>query len=108
MVSWKYPVLKEVALGADAAEGVWAQAQQRSGLRAVLLASRSVAKSQFFHRIADRLGSGWPTLRRGVHFHAQARTAQHRPVDRRHYDCTHLLHRAARRHAMKPGRRREG
>jgi len=56
MVLWKCPVLEEVALGADASEGVWAQAQQRSGLRAVPPTSRSVTKTPFSHRIADRLG----------------------------------------------------
>jgi len=77
MVSWKCPVQEEVALGADAAEGVWAQAQQRSRLRAVLPTSRSVAKTQFFHRIADRLGERLAGSFEAIRGHSP-------PPDRRH------------------------
>ena len=54
MVSWKCPVLEEVALGADAAEGVWAQAQREHDI------SRAELPVIAAEALADRVIRGNP------------------------------------------------
>src|SRR5882757_7212858 len=56
MASWKFPVLEEVSLGADAADGAWAQAQQTLRTEGGTADQPVGDQARFFHRVVDRLG----------------------------------------------------
>ena len=55
-ISWKYPVLEQVLIGADAATAVRAEAERLDRRRVVLFTSRSVAGTAFFDSVVDGLG----------------------------------------------------